>query len=92
MGNELTRSSSGNIQPQSSQLAEHLWTDPGLKSGIKCARTILHFKKKKRKAGGEWMVQNYPKILTGEDKATTTAWLVMWRLILFLPYATVTID
>ena len=32
-GNELTRNSSGNSWPQSSQLAEPLWTDPGLKSG-----------------------------------------------------------
>ena len=36
-GNELTRNSSGNTQSQSSQLAEPLWTDPGLKSGIMCA-------------------------------------------------------
>ena len=33
-GNELTRKSSGNTQPQSSQLAGPLWTDPGLRSGI----------------------------------------------------------
>ena len=32
-GNELTRNSSGNILSQSSQLAEPLWTDPGLTSG-----------------------------------------------------------
>ena len=30
--NELTRNLSGNSQPQSSQLAEPLWTDPGIKS------------------------------------------------------------
>ena len=30
--NELTRNLSGNIRPQSSQLAEPLWTDPGIKS------------------------------------------------------------
>ena len=29
--NELTRNSLGNTRPQSSQLAEPLWTDPGLK-------------------------------------------------------------
>ena len=34
LGKELTRNSSGNTQPQSSQLAEPLWTDPGVKSGI----------------------------------------------------------
>ena len=33
-GNELTRNLSGNIWPQLSQLAEPLWTDPGIKSGI----------------------------------------------------------
>ena len=33
-GNELTRNSSGNTQPQSSQLAEPLWTDSGPKSEI----------------------------------------------------------
>ena len=32
--NELTHNSSENIWLQSSQLAEPLWTDPGLKSGI----------------------------------------------------------
>ena len=30
-GNELTCNLSGNIQPQSSQLTELLWTDPGIK-------------------------------------------------------------
>ena len=33
-GNELTRNSSGNTRLQSSQLAEPLWTDPGLEGGI----------------------------------------------------------
>ena len=32
--NELTCNLSGNIPPQSSKLAEPLWTDPGIKSGI----------------------------------------------------------
>ena len=36
-GNELTRNSSGYAQPQSSQLAQPLWTDPGLQSGISVA-------------------------------------------------------
>ena len=42
-GNELTRNSSGNTQPQSSQLAEPLWTDPGLKSGISVRELISSF-------------------------------------------------
>ena len=33
-GNEFTRNFSGKTRPQSSQLAEPLLTDPGLKSGI----------------------------------------------------------
>ena len=33
-GNELTRNSSVNTRSQSSQLAEPLWTDPGIKRGI----------------------------------------------------------
>ena len=32
--NDLICNSSGNTQPQSSQLAVPLWTDPGLKSEI----------------------------------------------------------
>ena len=48
-GNELTQNSSGNTQSQSSQLAEPLWTDPGLKSGIGLHKLISSFKKKKVK-------------------------------------------
>ena len=46
--NELTRNPSGNTPPQSSQLAEPLWSDPGLKND---ARTNLRFKNKKRGRG-----------------------------------------
>ena len=35
-GNELTRNSSGNTRLQSSQLAEPLWTDPGLRVELVC--------------------------------------------------------
>ena len=48
-GNELTRILSGNIRPQSSQLAEPLWTDPGIKSGISVRVANLHTQKKKIK-------------------------------------------
>ena len=44
--NELTRILSGNTRSQSSQLAEPLWTDPGLKSGINLR--ALNLKKKPR--------------------------------------------
>ena len=45
-GNELTRNSSGNTRPQSSQFAEPLWTDPGFKSGTG-VRELISIKKKK---------------------------------------------
>ena len=47
-GNELTRILSGNTRPQSSQLAEPLWTDPGTTS----VSTLK--KKKKAQAGNKW--------------------------------------
>ena len=40
-GNELTHNLSGNTQSQSSQLAEPLWTDPGLKSGVSMHKLIF---------------------------------------------------
>ena len=40
---------SGNIRLQSSQLAEPLWTDPGIKSGISVRELISTLKKKKKK-------------------------------------------
>ena len=61
-GNELTSNSSGNARPQSSQLAEPPWTDPGVNSGIGVRELIListleeegermkNEKKKKKKA------------------------------------------
>ena len=39
-GNKLTRNLSGNIRPQSSQLAEPLWTDPDIKSEISVRELI----------------------------------------------------
>ena len=51
-GNELTFCLSENIQPQSSQLAEPLWTDPGIKSGISVRELIFTSKKKKRRRRG----------------------------------------
>ena len=44
--------SSRNIRPQSSQLAEPLWTDPGIKSGIRVRELSLHKKKKRKKEQG----------------------------------------
>ena len=43
-GNKHRRNSPGNARPQSSQLAEPLWTDPGLRKGIKARElTFLYF-------------------------------------------------
>ena len=71
-GNDLTCNSSGNTQPHSSQHAELMWTDPGLKSGISVHELISTLKKS---AGGEWMFEHSPKILASVEKnqkATTT--------------------
>ena len=70
-GNKLTRISSGNTRPQSSQLTEPLWSDPGLKSGINVAQANLHLKKKKMQVGNE-LSNILPKILAPEEKAATT--------------------
>ena len=56
-GNELTLNSSGNTRLQSSQLAEPLSTDPGLKSGSSVRELISTLKKKcAGKKGNEWCV------------------------------------
>ena len=47
--NELTRNLSGNIRLQSSQLADPLWTDPGIKSEISVRELISASKKKRRR-------------------------------------------
>ena len=45
---------SWNIRSQSFQLAEPLWTDPDIKSGISVCELILTKKKKKTQAGNKW--------------------------------------
>ena len=53
-GHELTGNSSGDTRPPSSQLAEPLWTDLGLRSGISVHNlSPLKRKKKKAQAGNE---------------------------------------
>ena len=56
-----TRNLLGNIRPQSSQLAEPLWADPGIKSTISVRELISTSKKKKKKKGGERMVEYSPQ-------------------------------
>ena len=68
-GNELTRNSSGNTRLQSSQLAEPLWTDPGLKSGISVCELISTKKKKKKKAqAGNELSNILPKSSHAREK------------------------
>ena len=70
-GNDLTCNLSGNIQPQSSQLAEPLWTDSGIKSGISVCKLISTSKKegkKKAQVGNKWS-NILPPILASEEKA-----------------------
>ena len=52
----LTRNLSGDLRPQSSQVAEPLWIDPGIKSAISVRELISTSKKKEEKAqaGDEW--------------------------------------
>ena len=72
-GNELTRKPSGNTRSQSSQLAEPLWTDPGLKSGISVCELICTLKKKEKKSAvWERNVEHSQKFLASEEKATIT--------------------
>ena len=79
---ELTGKLSGNIWPQSSQLAEPLWTDPGLKSGISVCKLISTLKKKKCRRGmNGWTI--FPKFLQARNKAaatTTTIGTSRWEL------------
>ena len=65
--NEVTRNSSGNTQPQSSQLAQPLWTDPGLKNGTSMRKLISTLKKKKAQAGNK-LSNPLPKSLNARKK------------------------
>ena len=59
----------GNIWPQSSQLAELLWTDPGIKSEISASKLTSTSKKKKKKAQAENECSNIlPKSLPVRKK------------------------
>ena len=58
---------SENVRPQSSQLAEPLWTNAGIKSEISVRELIFTLKKS---AGEEKMVDDSPKTLAREDKVT----------------------
>ena len=60
------------------------------------AHANLHLQKKKKSAGGEWMVEHSPQILASEEKATTIInlkllcqsilvyWILMYSLVCIL--------
>ena len=54
------------------QLAEPLWTDSGLKSGISVRELISTLKKKKKSAGVEWMVEVSQNPRKREEKKKAT--------------------
>ena len=67
-GNVLTRNLSGDTQPQSSQLAESLWTDPGLKdkSGVrKLISTLKQNNLKTRRRGMNRQTFPYSRLKGG---------------------------
>ena len=77
-GNGLKCNSLGKIRPQSSQLAESLWTDPG----IKRANLQLKGKKERKKsAGWERIVEHSHKVLASEKKATTITMVTLLYLL-----------
>ena len=63
-GNELARNLSGNVRPQSSQLAEPLWIDPGIMSGI-CVRELIFTSKKEKKKKRKEKKEKKRKALAG---------------------------
>ena len=69
--NELTRNSSGNTWQQSSQFAEPLWTDIGLKKWNWCVQADFHLKKKivKKSAGREWIIKTSPQKTRKQGKS-----------------------
>ena len=69
--NELKHNSSGNARPQSSQLHETLWTDPGTKSGTESSRTDLHKKIKIKTRRLGIIRKMFPPIPACEEKAIT---------------------
>ena len=66
-GNKLTRYFSWNTQSPSSQLAEPLCSDPGLKSEINVHEPISTLKKKRRRGMNG---RTFSQILASEPKAT----------------------
>ena len=76
--NELTCNLSGNIRSQSSQLAEPLWTDPGIKSGIGVRELISNLKKKREGVAlGDRMVVHSPQNPRKRGKSHHTTRMIL---------------
>ena len=68
-GNKPTRNSSGNTRLQSSHLAEPLWTDSGLKSGIRLRELISTLKKNNTRCRREMTCRTFfPKFSHARKK------------------------
>ena len=65
------------------QLAEPLWTGPGLRGVISVRYLISTLKKKKKSAGGERIVEHSPKILARGQKSrhALSAWYACHQLL-----------
>ena len=72
-GNKLSCELYGNAVPQSSQLTEPLWTDPGLKNGMSMYELMSSKRKEKKGANREWFIKPLYKILACEENTTTTS-------------------
>ena len=79
----LTRNSSRNTRPQSSQLAEPLWTDPGVKSGISARELISTYKKKKKKNVQSGNRRTFRKNPRSEEKAITPSLFLVETKVIF---------
>ena len=71
--NKVTRNSSKNTRPHSSQLAEPFLTDPALNNNFEKVELALSelmstSNKKNERAGGEQIVKSSLKILASEDQ------------------------
>ena len=69
--NELARNWPGNTHPQSPQLDEPLWTDPGLKSGIGALELISTLKKTQTNRKREMIRRTFPHNLCTREVTTT---------------------
>ena len=76
-GNGFTRNSSGDTRSQSSQLAEPLWTEPGIKSGINVRELMSTYllppaKRKKKVQAGNERSNILSKSSQAREKSTTS--------------------